>query len=449
MLLSGISFALGGEAGSRMGRLLHIKVSADTLLRLMRQTEAPDRTTPRVLGVDDWAWRKGRVYGTILVDLEQQQVVDLLPDRESASLANWLRDHPGVEIISRDRGGAYAEGARLGAPEAIQVADRWHLLKNLADALTVSYDAHQALLRQLHIVNEPSPDAPQAGQTEVTEAIPATQSSSDAPSRPLSPQAQMRQRRRQHWEHCFAQVHSLLEQGMTKKAVARELNLSIKTVRKYSRLPALPKKTSPKSGPRILDPYRAYLRERLGAEDIGHRQLWREIQMRGYAGGPTTVYEYTRHLRQELGLPSKPTAPSTCFTKPRCLTARTLAMLVLARPAQLSEADCQLITQAQRLHPDIATATSLAQTFAAMLRERAVDQLPPWLETVNASQLPSLIGFVSGIQRDYAAVRAAFELPWSNGQVEGQVNRLKFIKRQMYGRANFDLLRLRVLHDDS
>jgi transposase len=314
-LLSGISFALGGEAGSRMGRLLHIQVSADTLLRLMRQTEAPDRTTPRVLGVDDWAWRKGRVYGTILVDLEQQQVVDLLPDRESASLANWLRDHPGVEIISRDRGGAYAEGARLGAPEAIQVADRWHLLKNLADALTVSYDVHQALLRQLHIVNEPSPDAPQAGQTEVTGAIPTTQPPSDASSRPLSPKAQMRQRRRQHWEHCFDQVHSLLEQGMTKKAVARELNLSIKTVRKYSRLPALPIKTSPKSGPRILDPYRAYLRERLGAEAVGHRQLWREIQMRGYAGGPTTVYEYTRHLRQELGLPANPAAPSTCFTK--------------------------------------------------------------------------------------------------------------------------------------
>ncbi len=447
--LRAIALALGGEAGARVLPHGHIQSSADTLLRIMRCTPLKEVRQVRILGVDDWAFRKGHLYGTILVDLEQHGPIDLLPDREAETLANWLKCHPGVEIISRDRAAAYAEGARRGAPDAIQVADRWHLLKNLWDALAASYAAHDRLLRQITIPAK-SPKTSLTGDPKVpievsnTDAA-ASEGTEEPIQRQISPKQQLREQRRAYWVMKHQEVRTLREQGLSWRAIQRETGLSKRTVRKYARLPELPRQTSPKSGPRLIDPYRSYLRERLKADNISSRQLWNEIRQQGFPGGHSTVYHCVAQLRQELGL-TPPRRASTAQVKLPTLTPRMLAAWVLRPPDKLADAHQNILFKAAQLHPDIERAIHLGHDFAAMLRQGEADQLDPWLQAVTASELSHLKGFVSGIERDYDAVRAAFTLPWSNGQVEGQINRLKFIKRQMYGRAQFDLLRLRVLH---
>lgn len=437
-----LGLELGGEAGARISRVLGTPYSADTLLRIVRRTSLDESPPPRVLGVDDWAMRKGQRYGTILVDLERGRVLDLLPDREAQTLAAWLKEQPQVEIVSRDRAGAYAQGIQEGAPQAIQVADRWHLLKNLCDALSASYDRYQSLIRQVRFPREPAPSPPlSASAASAPEPEPAP------PKRPPTAAELARQARRAYWEAKFQQVHELRQQGWGTNAIARELKLTRQTVRKYSRLSELPKRTSPKRSPRLIDPYRAYLFERVRTENLDSRQLWREIQAQGYRGGHTMVWRYVAQVRQDLNLPPLRGTRRQITSHPpqTSLTPRQLASLVICPPENLSESQQQLISAAIQLHPDIQQATCLAREFATMLRNRHPSGLDAWCQTVSASPHASLRSFVTGLQQDEAAVRAAFILPWSNGQVEGQVNRLKLIKRQMYGRAKFDLLRVRVL----
>jgi transposase len=144
-----IAFATGGAGGQRLLERIGMPGSGTTLLRLIRRTPVLAGHTPRVLGIDDWARRKGQTYGTILVDLERHRPVDLLPERDATLVARWLQAHPGVKIISRDRGSTYVDGATLGVPDAVQVADRWHLLHNLADALERVLTAHRAQIRHV------------------------------------------------------------------------------------------------------------------------------------------------------------------------------------------------------------------------------------------------------------------------------------------------------------
>ena len=313
------------------------------------------------------------------------------------------------------------------------------MLRNLWEALAISYDAYQGLRGQLS--REPLLDTPPPSLPD-----PSLPRATARPPRPLSPAEQARAQRRAYWENKFEAVHQLRDQGLSLKAIARQLNLTIHTVRKYSRLPALPKKTAPKPGPRLIDPYRDHLRQRLLDGQSSSRPLWRELRELGFSGSHSTVYKAIVHFRQEVGLPAPRRPTPQPVAKHRPLTARALASLVLLPPGELTDFQKDLIVQAGQFHPNIHSATQLAREFAAMLRQCSVVPLAAWIQMVQTSSLPSLMSFASGLLQDYDAVRAAFTFSWSNGQVEGQVNRLKVIKRIMYGRAKFDLLRLRVWH---
>jgi len=252
-LVEAVACALGGEAGARLLAELGLPASPDTLLRLIQTAPLPVRVTPRVLGVDDWALRRGRTYGTILVDLERRCPVDLLPDRRAATFAVWLKDHPGVAIIARDRGGAYADGARQGAPQAIQIADRFHLVKNVTEVLERVLQRHHAALATAaaHLT--------QAARAAALSGAPADAAPPVASQlRPVREQVQRQARRQTRYED----VRQLRTQGLGVRAIARETGLARNTVRRFLAAPACPERQPRPVRATALAPYEDDLWER-------------------------------------------------------------------------------------------------------------------------------------------------------------------------------------------
>jgi transposase len=413
-----------------------MSISHDTLIRLIRRRQPEALATPRVLGVDDFAWKKGRRYGTILVDLERHRVIDVLPDREAQTLAAWLKDHPGVEIVSRDRAGAYAEGASKGAPEAVQIADRFHLLMNVTTAMTRLFERKHDTLKYIH-EQEKALDPPASPPVET-----------DPPAKPKTVSQQQQQARQARRQNRYDEVKQLHEQGVSQRAIAALVGLHRETVHRYVQTAQLPAIVRPHRRSK-LDPYKDYLHQRWseGAQNVTH--LVAELRKQGYRGGETIVFDYLRPLREEpkwlaayqqqqqRAAQGKPTAP---------LSAREAAWLFVCPPPKLTLAQVRQLGPLRTRDEELGKAYELVQDFRTMVTRRQLAFFPRWIEEVKASRLPELRRFAEGLLRDYDAVRAALSLGYSQGQTEGQVHRLKLIKRQGYGRANFDLLRLRVLH---
>jgi len=445
--LQAMSLELGGSAAARLSRLLGYGHSRNTFLTLLARMPLPEIITPRILGVDDFAWRKGHHYGTILVDLETHQPVALLPDRKAATLAAWLIEHPGVEILSRDRSKAYKSGMDMGAPDAIQVADRFHLLKNLQEALEDAFQGQAQVFKRVE----------QAQLEAVGIALPNPDELAPSQFLSLAEQktAQIRALRLERYE----QAHALRSQGYKVKDIAHHLDMGERTVETYLSHDSFPewKQSSRKhSGRSMLDPYKPFLIEQWAQGHRVIRRLFEQIECHGYPGTYKTLTRYIK-LHSEW-FPSSAPSPESLNDLPgrgpapqgkpvsshKSLNAGQAAWLVLQRPETLDEKQGKLLEQLSQ-QPELSEAIQLSQGFLKLVRERLPEQLDTWLAKAKNSALKVFQRFAKGLNEDYDAVKAGVILEVSNGQVEGQNNRLKMLKRQMFGRASLALLEKRLI----
>jgi len=423
-MLTAIALALAGRAGARLAALLGFGVGRSSLLRLIMALPDPGPGTVAVLGVDDFAFRRGRDYGTVLVNVDTSEPVDLLRDREAGTLAEWLKAHPGTEVICRDRAGAYADGARQGAPDAIQVADRWHLWHNLAEHAEKTVAAHHRCVRDHYAALEQAAaqQAPDPGQL-ADEA-----STAHAQNRARVVRARQR----------YEQVQALKAEGKNVTTVMRELRLAPGTARRYYRAASVDEVVAGTltGWPSKLDDHKPFLHQRWnsGCTNIG--QLHREITTRGYRGSYGTVYAYLRPFK------ALPCAPPAVPAPPK---VRQITSWILRDPATLDESEQDSLDGVRARCPHLDALARHVTAFAKILTGRRGEQLDAWIAAVSADDQPDLHSFITGLKRDYQAVLNGLTLPYSSGKVEGNVNRIKMLKRQMYGRAGFDLLRKRVL----
>ena len=434
-------YLAGGEAAARIARAFGLLVSPDALLDHVKQAPVVESPTPRVLGVDDFAFRRGRRYGTILVDLEQRRPVGLLPDREPQTVASWLQGHPGVEVISRDRGATYIEGASKGAPSAVQVADRWHLLKNLGDALERLLTRHHQSLRDAAVTQLPQEDGPPTPLCAPQSTPPSPWHSTDNPMTDKNHRKERRLAR-------FEQIKCLLQEGHSQREVARRTGYSRNTIRKAAQCDALPDIAVRLRRLHKLGPYVSHLRRRWQEGTYNATGLHKEIVALGFCGNVSAVQRFVQSWRDNPG------RRLNCING---INGRHAALPLALSPRQcswlLTNLDHPRVTDEQRGFlgrlsercPAIAAAQHLALAFCRLVRERRAGEFAAWLEQVAQSEVAELQAFARSLVQDRKAVEAGLSLVWSNGQVEGQVNRLKTLKRQMYGRASFELLRARVL----
>lgn len=436
-VLTLLAFALGGEGGARTASKLNLPVSGDTLLKLMRRRNEPPVPPVRVLGVDDFAFRRSSSYGTILVDLERRRPIDLLPDRESESLAKWLAIHPEVEIISRDRSKAYAEGAAKGAPNAVQVADRWHLIKNLGEYLERLLLRHHSLWRGK--ISEPLLLSPVIQTTEPTHLI------EEMTNNGLRPEVAARHQAR---AAVYKQVFELLGQSVPIQQVAGSVGKSVRTIIRWIKEGECRPRTRNRKSE--LDSYWGFINDWRINESNNVMQLWEELQKRGYRGSSMAVRRYLKRKKLVSTNKRKRTVRRKVENKVSLkpivpLITPRAAVLKLLHADRLKVEEKPLINEILKSSPEIEKAVELGREFENLLMGRDQTPLDGWLGKAQTSAIAEIKSFARGLAQDKSAVQAAIKYEWSQGQVEGQVNRLKLIKQQMYGRAKFDLLKAKVI----
>ena len=402
-----LGLALGGRPGHDLAERLAIPVSKDTLLRTVRRRAGRPYWPLRVVGIDDWAWRRGCRYGTIVCDLERRRIMALLPDRQGDTAAAWLRDHPGIDFVARDRGASYGEAASKGAPQAIQIADRWHLAENASGAFLDVVRQQMRTIREVLASSAPDPSNLTSAERRQWEGFQRRKETTDA-------------------------VLALTRAGTPIKAVVRQLGLARMTVRRIVRGGGIDMFRTRISS---LEPHLATLDADWRAGCRNGAELWRRLRNQGFMGSRRVVAEWVsrRRLEETASFGKRPRKP---------LSARQIARFLTIDRDQIPREQTSSVIQIEQGVPALIVARDLVDRFHAMIRNRRPEELDPWIAAAKGSALSS---FATGIASDRDAVRAALVHPWSNGQTEGQITKLKLVKRQMYGRAKLDLLEARLI----
>lgn len=429
-LLARMALELGGNKGAAISGYVGIKVSPPTILRIIKALVIqPKTSTSGIIGIDDWAFKKGRTYGTVIVDLDRKEVIDLLPDREADTLAEWLKKHPEIKTVSRDRYGPYALGVKTGAPNANQVADRFHLLMNLGESTKRIFQAKGKELRAIFtLYNSPKTQVPVLIETDQPAPGKLEGTTHDISTANISVSRQ----------HKFDKVKALLSEGLSLRRIAKITNLARGTVRNYMDLERLGKRQSRAST--NLDAFINFL---LQDENRGktYKELHKAITQMGFNGKYTQFcYNMKEVYSRQPFIRTRPTAPIMVKT----WTPTRLAIMLYMEPRQLKGDDEEFLKLLFDESPQIKQLASLVRTFKNLFVAKEDGMLRNWIEEAIKSEC-GLRNFARNLLKDYEAVNNAVITKISNGQVEGQVNRIKNIKRRMYGRAGFQLLRKMIL----
>ena len=429
-----IGLELGGEAAYRVLRVLNVFLSADTILRKISKSTIDTQPKVRVLGVDDWAWKKGQRYGTVLVDLEKRKVIDLLPDRSAESLKTWLQNHTEVEVISRDRASAYAKGAREGAPQAAQVADRWHLLKNYKEVVEKLITKKLQKIRE--ICNQLKNEAlAEKNQIDITKNSPTMEPNS---TQTPKPDQQLRWQRK---KEIYDQVKKLDQEGVSQRRISNIVGIARNTVRRYLECESLPKVIFRSKKRSILDPFKDDIIKKWNTGIYSTAAIFRDLKAKGYKGGDTIVRTFICELKKtgSKHLTAGEMKRYNDLQSPR----KWIQLLLFEKEKEDDEVNHIKNTVIQKI-PELDKASQFGKQYREMMLTSDLPAYERWKTDVK--QLGTdFENFIDGLNSDDSAIRNAIAFHWSNGQVEGQVNRIKALKRQMYGRAGFQLLRQRVL----
>jgi transposase len=400
-----LAIALGGRPGASLSRRLNVPVSNDTLLRMVRRRGPQSFPPPSIVGIDDWAWRRNFRYGTLICDLERRKTIALLPDREPSTAEAWLRRWPDIMVIARDRGGSYALAAQRALPNAVQVADRWHLMENASAAFL---DAVRKSMRPIRAA---------IGAATIDRAMLTA-------SERLQYEGYLRR------EETNASILAMAADGVSIKEIRRKTGYSRKLIRAVLRGQRSDIFRTRQSS---LEPWLPWLDEQWAAGRRNGSELWRDLKQRGFRGCLRVVGEWAgRRRRADKAESALGHAPA----------ARTIARLLTIGRDHLTKAETMTVAAIESGVMLLVEARDVIAAFQDIIRRKATTELDAWLDRAKVSLVAA---FANGMTKDKAAVAAAIASPWSNGQTEGQICKLKLVKRQMYGRGNLDLLQARVI----
>jgi transposase len=361
-------------------------VSASTVLRSLHQMKAPPVEEPRIIGIDDWAFRKGKDYGTIIVDHETGRPLDLLPERDTETVRAWLEAHPTVEIVTRDRSGEYREAINQSLPDAVQIADRWHLLKDLEEAIQRHISRRYQSIRQL---------VAEAVETEGFEEVDLNITEKHRRYHPGPGREDLHIARTEEREALFAAVKVQYAAGAYTTDLAQAFNLSRKTISHWVNSDALPPDTRGRfKRESLIDEYLPYLRQRIEAGCINRSQLWREISGQGFNGSRTLVGKW---IRQNYATKDNATEKlSGKKTEVAIPSSRKLAWLMIRRSDEL-EADEKRVVELLLQDAKLAELRELTHEFMHMVRNSSSEKWSSWLERCCESAIKELRNFAIGL----------------------------------------------------